>query len=245
MNPFTADVDGVKWHTRQGEHLSLREMAGRTTRTFWPAISALGDPLSLQLIAAVMRGRAPSLLELDDRPEAYDDVGRLCKWNDLFPVTLLPRSRYERVLSNAIAGHRVRMSGAWHRPVGMKGWTHVVFRREKDGARRVRSLDDMLTHLDAWDRTADRRVFTRRVRPSGSRGPEAIENERRKEDRRSEIPDTMERRRESDREIVAPPSELADSAPAPPKASSVAPGATPRPTPAREEAPLIIVARNS
>jgi hypothetical protein len=236
VNPFTADVDGVKWHTRQGEHLSLREMAGRTTREFWRAISALGDPLSLHLIAAVMHGRAPSLLELDDRPEAYDDVGRLCKWNDLFPVTLLPRSRYERVLSNAIAGHRVRMSGAWHKPVGMKGWTHVVFRREKDGARRVRSLDFMLTHLDAWDRTADRRVSTRRVKPSGPRTPEGVpEGERRKEERRTETPDTMERRRESDQEVVMPPSELADRAPAPPAS---------RPTPAREEAPLIIVARN-
>jgi hypothetical protein len=241
-NPFTADVDGVKWHTREGEHLSLRQMAGRTTRMFWRAISAVGDPLSLQLIAAVMRGRAPSLLELDDRPEAYDDVGRLCKWNDLFPVTLLPRSRYERVLSNAIAGHRVRMSGAWHKPVGMKGWTHVVFRRERDGARRVRSLDDMLTHLDAWDRTADRRLSNRRVRSSGPRGPGS---ERRKQERRVEPTDTLERRRESDQEIVAPPSELADRPPSTPMTAPSTLSPVSRPTPAREEAPLIIVARNS
>ena len=102
------------------------------------SIRALGDPLSLRLIAAVMRGRAPSLLELDDRPAAYEDVGRLCTWDDLFPITLLPRSRYERVLSHAISGRRVRMDGSWHRPIGVRGWTHVVFRRESDGARRVR-----------------------------------------------------------------------------------------------------------
>ncbi len=64
---------------------SLRDMAGRITRQFWRSITALGDPLSLQLIAAVMRGRAPALLELDDRPDAYDDVGRLCTWDELFP----------------------------------------------------------------------------------------------------------------------------------------------------------------
>jgi hypothetical protein len=139
----------------------------------------------------------------------------------------------------------VRMSGAWHKPVGMKGWTHVVFRRERDGARRVRSLDDMLTHLDAWDRTADRRVSTRRIRPSGPRDPASTaEGERRKGDRRIEAPDTLQRRRESDQEVVAPPTELADRGPTP-SSSPTGPGSTSRPTPAREEAPLIIVARNS
>jgi hypothetical protein len=247
VSPFTADVDGVKWHTREGGHLSLRAMAGRTTRQFWPAISALGDPLSLQLIAAVMRGRAPSLLELDDRPEAYDDVGRLCTWNNLFPVTLLPRSRYERVLSNAIAGHRVRMSGAWHKPVGMKGWTHVVFRREHDGARRVRSLDDMLTHLDAWDRTANRRVSARRSGSSIVRKPgtDTSESERREKERRTEQPDTLARRREADEKSVPISGEIV--ARATPSASGATQGAPApvRVTPAREEAPLIIIARNS
>jgi hypothetical protein len=162
-NPFTCDVNAAMWATSTGQRLSLRQMAGRTTREFWPSISALGDPLSLQLIAAVMRGRAPSLLELPDRPDAYDDVGRLCRWDDLFPLTLLPRSRFERVLGHAIAGRRVRMDGCWHRPIGVRGWSHVVFRRESDGVRRVMSLDEMLAHLDAWDRTADRRMSERRI----------------------------------------------------------------------------------
>ena len=192
-NPFTADVDGDRWTLRSGERVSLREMAGRTTRHFWRAIRALGDPLSLQLIAAVMRGRAPSLLELDDRPETYDDVGRLCAWNDLFPITLLPRSRYERVLGHAIAGRRVRIAGTWHKPVGVRGWTHVVFRRERDGVRTVQSLDDMLVHLDAWDRAANRRATERRVAPAVDRAVD-----RRVEERRDALADSMERRRESD-----------------------------------------------
>ena len=192
-NPFTADVDGHRWPLRSGEQVSLRDMAGRITRQFWSAITALGDPLSLQLIAAVMRGRAPSLLELEDRPEAYEDVGRLCSWDDLFPLTLLPRSRYERVLGHAIAGRRVRIGGAWHKPVGVRGWTHVVFRREHDGARRVHSLDDMLIHLDAWDRSADRRGSDRRAAP-----PHVRQSDRRLEERRAELSDTLERRRDSD-----------------------------------------------
>ena len=192
-NPFTADVDGDRWTLRSGERVSLREMAGRTTRQFWSAITALGDPLSLRLIAAVMRGRAPSLLELEDRPAAYDDVGRLCTWDDLFPITLLPRSRYERVLGHAIAGRRVRIGGTWHKPVGVRGWTHVVFRREHDGARRVHSLDDMLVHLDAWDRSADRRGHDRRAAPVQVRPAD-----RRLEERRVEVADSKERRRDSD-----------------------------------------------
>jgi hypothetical protein len=237
-NPFTADVDGEKWTTRAGERMSLRGMAGRTARIFWPSIRSLGDPLSLRLIAAVMRGRAPSLLELDDRPLAYDDVGRLCTWNDLFPITLLPRSRYERVLGNAIAGRRVRMGGAWHRPVGMKGWTHVVFKRERDGVRHVRSLDDMLEHLDAWDRSAERRGADRRVAP-----PSAREVERRRAERRAQVEDTLERRRESDQELTPEkPGSVADVV------SPVIPSAPtplPRPTPGRDEAPLVIVARTT
>ena len=236
-SPFTGDVDGVKWHTRGGEVLSLRQMAGRTTRHFWRAITALGDPLSLQLIAAVMRGRAPSLLELDERPAAYDDVGRLCRWDDLFPLTLLPRSRYERVLTYAIAGHRVRMGGSWHRPVAIRGWTHVVFRRERDGVRKVRSLDDMLEHLDAWDRTAERRSRDRR-RARVTRGPD----ERRLTERREPVDDTQERRRGGDAVSSVSGTARADGA-APAREAPPAVGKAP--TPGRDDAPFVIITRTS
>ncbi len=236
-NPFTADVDADKWTLRSGERASLRELAGRTTRHFWTTISELGDPTSLQLIAAVMRGRAPSLLELDDRPAAYDDVGRLCSWNDLFPVTLLSRSRYERVLSNAISGRRVRIAGAWHRPVGVRGWTHVVLRRERDGTRHVRSLDDLLVHLDAWDRSANRRVRERRVIP-----PIMILAERRVEDRRAGLADSLERRREGDAQ--AEPALQTGAVDASRDAGSNL-EAAPKPPAIRPqtESPLVIVAR--
>jgi hypothetical protein len=226
-NPFACDVDADQWKLQSGESLTLRDMAGRTARRFWKSVSRLGDPTSLRLIAAVMRGRAPSLLELDDRPAAYDDVGRLCSWNDLFPVTLLPRSRYERVLRHAIAGRRVRIAGAWHRPVGVRGWTHVVLRRERDGTRHVRSLDDLLAHLDAWDRSANRRLRERRVVP-----PIMILADRRVEDRRAELVDTMERRRESD--TRSEPIVAADMLEAAPKPRAISPKA---------ESPLVIIAR--
>ncbi len=237
-NPFACDVDRDRFALQSGESLTLREMGGHTVRAFWKTISELGDPASLRLIASVMRGQAPSLLDLDDRPAAYDDVGRLCSWNDLFPVTLLPRSRYERVLSNAIAGRRVRIAGAWHRPMGVRGWTHVVLRREHDGTKHVRSLDDLLVHLDAWDRSANRRQRERRAIP-----PISILAERRVGDRRADVGDTLERRRESDRtsESTAP-NEKADvtlNADAPPAAAAV----KARLMKPSAEAPLVIIAR--
>jgi hypothetical protein len=213
-NPFTCDVNARLWPTAMGERLSLRELAARTTRAFWTTIHSLGDGLSLRLIAAVMRGSAPSLLELSDRPHAYDDVGRLCRWDDLFPISMLPRSRFERVVSHAIAGRRVRMDGSWHRPIGVRGWTHVVFRRERDGVRRVMSLDEMLAHLDAWDRTADRRTSQRRVAALARR-----EHERRvlDADRRDRLtPAESPRPAEGSADLPgAEPARLRDAAPPP------------------------------
>jgi hypothetical protein len=166
-NPFMADVNEARWPTRGGETLSLREIAGRVTRYFWPSITRLGDPRSLRLIASVMRGRTPSLLELDDRPPSYDSVGRLCTWTNLFPLRALPRSRYERVYIRAIARERLCVDDDWYTPVGMRGWTHVIFRRDRDRTRHAFSLDFLLRRLDDWEvgpRTA--RKATRALRRS-------------------------------------------------------------------------------
>jgi hypothetical protein len=100
----------------------------------------------------VMRGRAPSLLDLEDRPEEYEDVGRLCTWEDLFPEKILPRSLYERVLIHAISGQKLHIDGDWYTPTGMQGWSRVIFRRRSDKTRHVFSLDYLLQHLPNWER---------------------------------------------------------------------------------------------
>jgi hypothetical protein len=150
-NPFVQDIDEPMWTTTGSERLSLREMAGRITKFFWPSIQRFSDPFTLRLIGSVMRGRAPSLLELEDRPPEYDSVGRLCQWDDLFPERVLPRSRYERVLGHAISGERLKMDREVYTPVGMQGWAHVIFRKDSDKSRHVLSLDYLLDHLDEWD----------------------------------------------------------------------------------------------
>ena len=150
-NPFTSNVDDDRWNVGKGESLSLREIARLVTKRFWPAIRRYADPFSLRLIGSVMAGRTPSLLELADRPPSYESVGHLCAWEDLFPEHELPRSRYERVLIRAIHGDRLQLGpNEWYTPTGMRGWSHVVFRRDRDRSKHVFSLDYLLQHLNDW-----------------------------------------------------------------------------------------------
>jgi hypothetical protein len=146
-NPFISNVDDAIWATHRGHRLSLRAFADRVSRYFWPAIARIGDPRSLRLITSVMRGHTPSLLELPDRPASYDRVGHLCSWLDLSSVRALPRSRYERVFIRAIARDKVQVDGTSYTPVGMRGWSGVVFRSDRDGKRHIFSLDFLTRHL--------------------------------------------------------------------------------------------------
>lgn len=156
-NPFASDVDAARWRTRQGETLSLRAIARRIVRHFWPAIRRVSDPFSFRLIAGVVRGRAPSLLDLQDRPAEYEDVGRLCTWENLFPERTLSRSLYEGVLTRAVAGRKLRMHGHLYTPVEMNGWSQVVFRRDDSGTRHTFPIDYLVNHLGDWDRSQPRR----------------------------------------------------------------------------------------
>ena len=155
-NPFEADIDTPTWETRDGRRLSLRGIAGRVVRHFWDPIRRISDPWTFRLIGSVMRGRAPSLLELDDRPPEYEDVGRLCTWDNLFPERELSRSRYERVLTRAISGQKLTLDGERFTPTGMKGWSQVIFRRDQDQSRHVFGIDYLLQHLPDWERGARR-----------------------------------------------------------------------------------------
>jgi len=150
-NPFTGALDDPCWTLTTGETISLRDLAGRTVRRFWHSIRRVSDPFTFRLIGSVMAGRTPALLELPDRPPEYEDVGRLCAWEDLFPVEELARSRYERVLIHAIAGHRLRLHDEWYRPVGMRGWSQVLCQRESDRTVHVFSVDLVASAADVWD----------------------------------------------------------------------------------------------
>jgi hypothetical protein len=87
QSPFTSDMDAPIWKARgRAGRLSLREMALRTAWYFRRSIRRYADPFSFRMLFSILRGGAPSLLELDDRPSAYEDVGRLCRWGMVLPA---------------------------------------------------------------------------------------------------------------------------------------------------------------
>jgi hypothetical protein len=155
-DPFAADIDTTTWRTTDGRDLSLRSIAGLIVKHFWHPIRRVSDPWTFRLIGSVMRGRAPSLLDLADRPPEYEDVGRLCTWDNLFPESELSRSQYERVLIRAISGQKLTMNGRHFTPTGMKGWSAVVFRADDDRSRHVFGIDYLLGHLGDWERSRSR-----------------------------------------------------------------------------------------
>jgi hypothetical protein len=81
-SPFTTAVDARVWPTRDGRRLSLRSLAREVAWRFRQSIRRYADPFSFRLLFAVLEGQSPSLLELPDRPGAYDDVGRACRWGE-------------------------------------------------------------------------------------------------------------------------------------------------------------------
>lgn len=162
-NPFIESVDEPVWEVRNGcdkpvckdlHRLALRDVARKIFDIFRHPIARISDPFTLRLIDSVMQGRAPSLLDLDDRPPEYEDVGRLCRWENLFSERVLARSRYERVLIRAISGRKLLIDGRPYTPTGMRGWSEVVFRRDSDRTRHIFSIDFLLNQLVNWERRA-------------------------------------------------------------------------------------------
>ncbi|MGA7616925.1 MAG: hypothetical protein WBX15_17275 [Thermoanaerobaculia bacterium] len=84
-SPYTSDIDHDRWRTDDGRMVTLRELACATVTPFAAAIRKHADAFSFRLLFSVLRGSTPSLLELEDRPLAYDDVGRLCRWGHVIP----------------------------------------------------------------------------------------------------------------------------------------------------------------
>lgn len=83
QSPYTSDVNARIWTTQFGEKKSLREMSAEVAWYFRRSIRRYSDPFSFRLLFAILSGRAPSLLELIDRPSAYEDVGHLCRWGSV------------------------------------------------------------------------------------------------------------------------------------------------------------------
>lgn len=80
QSPYVSDINAPIWTTQYGKRRSLREMAKQVAWYFRRSIRMFSDPFSFRLLFAILDGRATSMLELIDRPTAYEDVGHLCRW---------------------------------------------------------------------------------------------------------------------------------------------------------------------
>jgi len=85
QSPYTSNINAPIWRTRDGRVLSLRNIAREIAYFFRKSIRRYSDPFSFRLLFAILEGYAPSLLELKDRPLAYEDVGRQCRWGMVIP----------------------------------------------------------------------------------------------------------------------------------------------------------------
>jgi hypothetical protein len=85
QSPFTTPVDAKAWPLTDSRVLSMREIALEIATHFRDSIRTWSDPFSNRILFSVLRGETPSLLDLGDRPAAYDDVGRAIRWGTTLP----------------------------------------------------------------------------------------------------------------------------------------------------------------
>jgi hypothetical protein len=84
QSPYTASLDAPIWNTIDGPQ-SLRDIALGAALVFSDSIRRYSDPFSFRLLFSILRGETVSLLDLADRPAAYDDVGRSTRWGTVLP----------------------------------------------------------------------------------------------------------------------------------------------------------------
>ena len=84
-DPFGTDPNAKVWKTTTEKTMSLREISLAIATQFRESIRRSSDPFSYRLLFAVLRGEMPSLLDLSERPPAYEDVGRSTRWGAVLP----------------------------------------------------------------------------------------------------------------------------------------------------------------
>src|SRR5204863_6251161 len=128
---------------REGRTLSLRAIAAETLRPFRRRIRQISDSRTLEHIAAVFAGNARSLLDFAERPEAYDDVGRVIDWGRR-RMRRWSRSKYEKIIHRVIAHEPMRIGQKRYRVERMNGWYQVDCREVGTRRRRTFNLDELV-----------------------------------------------------------------------------------------------------
>lgn len=133
QSPFTCDVNAAIWETVGGRRMSLRVIAKKIAWAFRKSIRVHSDPFSFRLLFAILDGRAPSMLELVDRPTAYEDVGRLCRWG----MVIRELESYRKELEMLPIGQELFNRGSIEQ---------FIENRERERSRELAALSDMEHH---------------------------------------------------------------------------------------------------
>jgi hypothetical protein len=94
-DPFATPVDDEVWRLTDGRTLSMRAIALETATKFAASIGRWSDPFSEKILFSVLNGETPSLLDLDERPAAYQNIGREVRWGS----TLLELHNFQGAMS--------------------------------------------------------------------------------------------------------------------------------------------------
>jgi len=143
QNPFTSDTNAPLWKLRDGRILSLRAIAAEILTPFRRRIWQISDSSTLEHIAAVFDGNARSLLDFAERPQAYDDVGRVIDWGRR-RMRRWSRSKYEKIIHRVIAREPMRIGQKRYRVDRVNGWYQVEFREVGTRRRRIFNLDELV-----------------------------------------------------------------------------------------------------
>ncbi len=143
QNPFTSDTNAPLWKLRDGRILSLRAIAAEILMPFRRRIRQISDSSTLEHIAAVFDGNARSLLDFAERPQGYDDVGRLIDWGRR-RMRRWSRSKYEKIIHKVIAREPMRIGQKRYRVDRVNGWYQVEFREVGTRRRRTFNLDELV-----------------------------------------------------------------------------------------------------
>jgi hypothetical protein len=121
----------------------LRAIAAEILTPFRRRIWQISDSSTLEHIAAVFDGNARSLLDFAERPQAYDDVGRVIDWGRR-RMRRWSRSRYEKIIHRVIAHEPMRIGQKRYRADRVNGWYQVEFREVGTRRRRIFNLDELV-----------------------------------------------------------------------------------------------------
>jgi hypothetical protein len=143
QNPFTLDINAPLWKLRDGRILSLRAIAAEILTPFRRRIRQISDSSTLEHIAAVFDGNARSLLDFAERPQAYDDVGRVIDWGRR-RMRRWSRSKYEKIIHRVITREPMRIGQKRYRVDRVNGWYQVEFREVGTRRRRTFNLDELV-----------------------------------------------------------------------------------------------------